>query len=68
MGLVLIKNYSSLSYGPRHDKFACSKSRYDTFQISNNRLHECSGLSVPLLFANPEDRFFCVKAHMISLL
>ena len=61
MGSVLIKHYSSLSYGPGHEKtclqgllesktqtrllsyldklnFPCSKSRYVTSQIANNRL------------------------------
>ena len=30
------------------------------------RLSGCAGWSVPLLFANPEDRFSCEEAHMIS--
>ena len=28
------------------------------------RLHGCAGWSVPLLFANPEDRFSRLGAHM----
>ena len=30
------------------------------------RLSGCAGWSVPLMFANPEDRFFRVEAHIIS--
>ena len=29
------------------------------------RLHGCAGWSAPVLFANPEDRFSRVAAHMM---
>ena len=28
------------------------------------RLRRCAGWSAPWLFANPEDRFYCIKAHI----
>ena len=31
-------------------------------------LHGCAGWSTPLLFANPEERFSLVKAHIIYVL
>ena len=32
------------------------------------RLRGCAGWSAPVLFANPEERFSCVEAHLLFTL
>ena len=42
----------------RQLKFARSKSRYDTFQLANNKGADQTGWSAPVLFANPWRQVF----------
>ena len=64
---------SLLSYRDQleHWNLACSKFIYNTFQLANNKgadqtakIRGCTGWSAPLLFANPDDRFSRIVAHI----